>query len=70
MVSGYDSLPSSMINMEKILSPPEPQPLFVVANFPSRDAAVLERQRLRRERMERRQERPQATTPGLVFGRP
>jgi 4-amino-4-deoxy-L-arabinose transferase-like glycosyltransferase len=70
MVSGYDSLPSSMINMEKILSPPEPQPLFVVANFPSRDAAVLERQRLRRERMERRQERPQATTPGRVFGRP
>jgi len=55
MISGYDYLPAAMINVEKILFPPEPQPLFLAANFPSSDPVVLERQRLRRERRERRE---------------
>jgi hypothetical protein len=63
MISGYDYLPAAMINVEKILFPPEPQPLFLVANFPSSDPAVLERQRLRRERRERRLEAAREAQP-------
>jgi 4-amino-4-deoxy-L-arabinose transferase-like glycosyltransferase len=64
MVSGHDFLPAAMINVEKLLSPPEPEPLFLAANYPSRDPEVLEAQRRRLERLERRERRKEGVAAG------
>jgi hypothetical protein len=65
MVSGHDFLPAAMINLEKLLSPPDPEPLFLAANYPSRDPEVLEGQRRRNERLERRERlRSPSAMPG------
>jgi hypothetical protein len=57
MVSGHDFLPAAMINVGQLLSPPGPEPLFLAANYPSRDPEVLAGQRRRTERLERRERR-------------
>jgi 4-amino-4-deoxy-L-arabinose transferase-like glycosyltransferase len=56
MVYAQDHLPSTVVNAERALSPPEPRPLFLAANYPSTDPEVLERARLLREQIDRAQE--------------
>jgi 4-amino-4-deoxy-L-arabinose transferase-like glycosyltransferase len=57
MVFAQDQLPSTVVNAEKILAPPDPQPIFLAANYPSTDPAVLARERRIREQIQRAQER-------------
>jgi 4-amino-4-deoxy-L-arabinose transferase-like glycosyltransferase len=66
MVFAQDQLPSTVVNAERILAPPEPQPIFLAANYPSTDPAVLARERRLREQIERAQQRLEgvAASPG------
>jgi 4-amino-4-deoxy-L-arabinose transferase-like glycosyltransferase len=57
MVSGHDYLESAAVNLERLLAPLEPGALFLAANYPSTDPAVLEETRRRRERAERLQDK-------------
>jgi hypothetical protein len=64
MVSGHDYLESAAVNLERLLSPLEPKVLFLAANYPSTDPAVLEESRkhqARRERMEQKMREPPGT---------
>jgi hypothetical protein len=57
MVSGYDYLPSAAVNVERFLSPLKPMTLFLAANYPSTDPAVLEGARKRRAEIARKEEK-------------
>lgn len=64
MVSGHDYLESAAVNLERLLSPLAPKVLFLAANYPSTDPAVLEesrRRQARRERMEQKMREPPGT---------
>jgi 4-amino-4-deoxy-L-arabinose transferase-like glycosyltransferase len=61
MVLAQSHLPSTVVNAERLLSPPEPDLIFLAANFASTDPRVLEHARVLRERAERFQERLRET---------
>jgi 4-amino-4-deoxy-L-arabinose transferase-like glycosyltransferase len=57
MVAGHDYLESAAVNLERLLAPLRPGVLFLAANYPSTDPAVLEEARRHRARFERVQEK-------------